>query len=58
MNVFGRMVGFHFLQTKLLSLWKLRGRMDLVDLGKDFFLIRFGLKEDLDHVIVGGSLVH
>nr|POF19297.1 hypothetical protein CFP56_17673 [Quercus suber] len=28
--------------------------MDLVGLGKDFFLIRFGLKEDLDHVIAGG----
>lgn len=53
-KVFGRTVGFHFLQTKHLSLWKPGGRMDLVDLRRDFFLIRFGLKEDIDRVIAGG----
>ena len=30
------------------------GRLDCVDLGKDYFLIRFGLVEDYDNVIKGG----
>ena len=45
-KVYGRFVGFSFMQTKLLSLWKPAGRIDCVDLGKEFFLVRFSLKED------------
>ncbi|XP_023872239.1 uncharacterized protein LOC111984850 [Quercus suber] len=53
-KVFGRTVGFHFLHSKISSLRKPGGRLDVVDLGKDFFLVRFGLKEDLDKVLKGG----
>nr|POF24361.1 uncharacterized protein CFP56_27557 [Quercus suber] len=53
-KVFGCTVGFHFLHSKISSLWKPRGRLDVVDLGKDFFLVRFELKEDLDKVLKGG----
>lgn len=54
MKVFGRTVGFHYLHSKVMSLWKLVGRLDCVDLGKDFFLIRVGLIEDYENVIRGG----
>lgn len=53
-KVFGRSVGFRFLQTRLSSLWKAGGRFDMVDLEKGFLLIRYGLKEDLEGVIYGG----
>ncbi|XP_075651225.1 uncharacterized protein LOC142621755 [Castanea sativa] len=53
-KVFGRTVGFHFLHSKISSLWNPGGRLDVVDLGKDFFLVRFRLKEDLDKVLKGG----
>ena len=53
-KVFGRKVGFHFLHAKVRNLWKPVGRLDCVDLGKDFSLIRFGLVEDYDNVIKGG----
>ena len=43
-KVFGRIVGFTYLHSKLMALWKPAGRMDCVDLGCDFFLIRFSLK--------------
>lgn len=49
------MVGFHYLHSKVMSLLKLAGRLDCVDLGKDFFLIRFGLMEDYENVIRVGS---
>ena len=53
-KVFGRTVGFHFLHSRIMSLWKLGGRLDCVDLDHDFFLIRFGLFEDFDKVLRGG----
>lgn len=37
-----------------MSLWKPSGRMDCVDLEKDFFLIRFSLKEDYERVLKDG----
>ena len=37
-----------------MSLWKPFGRLEFVDLGKDFFLIRFGLAEDFNKVLRGG----
>lgn len=40
MKVFGKKVGFNFLHAKLMGLWKPEGRIDMVDLGRDFFLLR------------------
>ena len=53
-KVFGRTVGFHYLHSKVVSLWKPTRRLDCVDLGRDFFLMRFGLVEDYENVIKGG----
>ena len=47
-------MGFQFLHSKLMSMWKPIGRLDCVDLEKDFYLIRFGLVEDYDNVLKGG----
>ncbi|XP_065634508.1 uncharacterized protein LOC136069677 [Quercus suber] len=53
-KMFGRKVGFLFLSTKLQSMWRPSGRMDIIDLGNDFFLVKFELKMDLDVVFKGG----
>ena len=53
-KVVGRTVGFHFLCNRVMSLWKPAGRLDCVDLGKDYFLMRFGLVEDYNNVLNGG----
>ncbi|KAK7850102.1 uncharacterized protein At4g02000 [Quercus suber] len=47
-------MGYHFLTTRLTSLWKLSGRLDCVDLSKDFFLIRFSLQSDYGRVLKDG----
>ena len=39
-----------------MSMWKPASRLDYVDLGKDFFLMRFGLVEDYDNVLKGWPL--
>nr|POE88793.1 uncharacterized protein CFP56_25239 [Quercus suber] len=53
-KVYGKSVGFHFLQSKLLSLWKPAGRMDCVNLSNGFFLVRLSLKEDFENVLKKG----
>ena len=54
MKVYGRSVGFNFIQSKLNALWKPTGRMDVIDLGKEFFLTRFSCKEDHEMVLRKG----
>lgn len=53
-KVYGRSVGFSFLHGRLLSLWKPVGKIDCVDLGKEFFLVRFSTKEDCEAVLRNG----
>ena len=50
----GRAVGFSYMQSKLVQLWRPSGRMDCVDLTHGFFLVRFYAKEDLDAVLDKG----
>nr|POE68411.1 uncharacterized protein CFP56_20721 [Quercus suber] len=53
-KVFGRTVGYNYLSSKLNALWNPFARMDCVNLGKDFFLIRFSDDSDYDKVLRGG----
>ena len=53
-KIHGRIVGFHFLHSRIMLLWKPMGRLDCIDLGENFFLIKFGLIEDYDEVLKGG----
>lgn len=53
-KLYGRSVSFNFLQSKLNLLWKPTGRLDCVDLGHDFYSVRFALKEDLESVLEKG----
>ena len=54
MRVFGRTVGYHFLHSKIMQLWKPARRLDCIDLENDFYLIKFGLVEDFEKVLKGG----
>ena len=53
-KLYGRAIGFNFLQSKLNLLWKLSGRIDFVDLGKDFYSVKFSVKEDMNVVLKNG----
>ena len=50
----GRFVSFLYMQSRLNLLWKPTGRMDYVDLGYGFFLVRFFSKDDLGNVLKKG----
>ena len=53
-KVFRRTVGFSYLTFKLNALWKPATRMDCVNLGNDYFLIKFYHSDDYDKVLCGG----
>lgn len=55
-KVLGKSVGYKALCSRVEQLWRLRGEITLLDLGKDYFLVKFDLQEDLDIVISGGPL--
>ena len=50
----GRTNSLLYMRTKLNQMWRPTSRMDCVDLGIGFFLVRFYSKEDLDNVLVKG----
>lgn len=53
-KLYGKTAGYTFMQYRLNVLWRPTGRMDIIDLGQDFFLVRFGCKEDHDRVLEKG----
>ena len=53
-KVFDRTMGYKYLTFKINSLWKPSAKMDCVDLGKDFFLIKFSDDVDYDKILKGG----
>lgn len=53
-KLYGRAIRLSFLQSKLNLLWKPFGSLGCVDLGNDFFSVRFSLKEDMDVVLKNG----
>ena len=52
-RVYGRTVGLNHLTFKINALWKPVAKLDCVNLGKDFFFIRFSNSDDYDKVLKG-----
>lgn len=52
-KLMGKIVGYKFLINSLLSLWKPVNSLDVVDIGKDFYIARFGSKDDNKHALTG-----
>lgn len=53
-KTFGRTVGYQFLSQRVRELRKPSNRLDLVDLGHDYFVARFESNDDLDNVLKNG----
>ncbi|KAK3010773.1 hypothetical protein RJ639_011993 [Escallonia herrerae] len=56
-KLLGRTVGFRLLYQRMKSLWKLQGDFEAVDLGNDFYVVRFQTREDYAHVLLDGPWV-
>ncbi|OMO73564.1 hypothetical protein COLO4_27014 [Corchorus olitorius] len=50
-KVYGKKVGYRFLSQKLKDMWEIQKQPLVVDLGHEFFLLKFHFAEDLNFVI-------
>lgn len=53
-KAFRKSRGFKFLSYKIWTIWKLEGNLQDIDLGLDYFLVRFQLKSNYWKVINEG----
>lgn len=53
-KVMGRNVGYKFLKERKFSLWKPCGHLQILDLGKNFFLFKLSYVNDLRRVVYQG----
>lgn len=53
-KLLGKQLGFNVMKTRLEMLWKLNGRIDLLDIGNGYFMVKFDVEEDRSAVINGG----
>lgn len=53
-KTFGRRIGFSFLIERVRRMWNPCGGMDCIDLGYDYFLVKFELAKDVDNILMGG----
>ncbi|XP_031131731.1 uncharacterized protein LOC116033116 [Ipomoea triloba] len=47
-KVMGRRVGYAYLLRRLNTMWRPKGRMELIALDNDYFLVKFGMQDDLE----------
>ncbi|KAJ4847842.1 hypothetical protein Tsubulata_000162 [Turnera subulata] len=53
-KVLGRRFSYRFICSKVASLWKPQGGFQVIDLGNDYFLVRFERREDCARVLAEG----
>lgn len=54
LQFFGKSIGFPLLQQKVLRLWNIKGKLDLIDLGVNCYVARFERADDCKHVFLDG----
>lgn len=54
LKTFGKTVGFSFMNEKLRSIWNPQGRLELIDLGRDFFKTKLESNMDFEKALHGG----
>lgn len=50
----GKPVGFALFKHRLMRLWNLKGKSDMLDIGVGFYIIRFELEKDYMHALMDG----
>ena len=53
-KTFGKRMVFSFLLERVRKMWNPSGGMDCIDLGYDYYLVKFELVEDVDSILTGG----
>lgn len=53
-SLLGKSISYNVLKERLVRLWKLSADFDMMDIGHDFYMVKFGLEEDRAKVMDEG----
>ncbi|XP_057730364.1 uncharacterized protein LOC130945678 [Arachis stenosperma] len=53
-KLLGRRISLPVLSRRLESMWSKQGSIEVIDLGNDYFIVKFFSQEDLDFALTGG----
>lgn len=54
LKLMGKQLGYQALQTKVMSIWRPAGNMNLIDIGYSFFIMKFEVLKDYHHALMDG----
>lgn len=54
-KVLGKTIGYQYMSSKTREFWKLAGKMQILDMGCDFFMFKFERPEDFKHALLEGT---
>ena len=52
LKLMGRTLGYRALQSRLAGIWRPTGKMQLIDIGYGFFIMRFDVLKDYQHALM------
>lgn len=53
-KLLGKSIGFHTMRDRLTRIWKLTAGFELMDIGNDFYMVKFDIEGDRAKVVDGG----
>ncbi|QHO20966.1 uncharacterized protein DS421_11g342530 [Arachis hypogaea] len=53
-KLLGRKIGYAAMKRRLETIWGRFGGIDVIDLGNDFYIVKFLAQDDLDHALLDG----
>lgn len=56
-QIAGKSIDYQMFCRRVQLLWKLKGVLNILDLGHNFFSVRFGLDEDLEVLLTEGPWI-
>ncbi|XP_061364296.1 uncharacterized protein LOC133307757 [Gastrolobium bilobum] len=56
-KLLGKKIGVEFMKKKINVLWARKGKINVTDIGNDFFVVQFSEKDDLNFALNGGPWI-
>ncbi|KAI3847593.1 hypothetical protein MKX03_024378, partial [Papaver bracteatum] len=53
-KVVGKTVGYKYISSKTKEMWRLVGKMQILDMGSDYFMFKFEHQDDFKHALLEG----
>ncbi|QHO43312.1 Endonuclease/exonuclease/phosphatase [Arachis hypogaea] len=53
-KLLGKKISYAIMKRRIQTMWGRFGDLDVIDLGNEFYLVKFYAEEDLDHVLLEG----